>query len=365
MDATALTAGIWALRGQLDENDTVRDVPICRVPFYTGRRPDTHLPIPSRTVSKIHAQIDARGEQLVLTDLGSTNGTFLNGERIFGDAKLRDGDLVQFADVVFRLHRFDPAPNPETLQGDGCERALALIQVDRLLSEETVVPHFQPIIRGRDQRVVGYEVLGRSAYETLKTPWLMFHTAAQLNLECELSRLCRKVGMRVGAALPADAAIYLNTHPSELTDSDALHRSLRELRQSFPEKRITLEVHEAAVTNSQSMRTLKATLDELAIELAYDDFGDGQARLAELSDVPPHVLKFDISLIRGVDQASPQRRRMLTSLVQMVRELDIQPLAEGMETETEAAACAECGFELYQGFYYSKPVPYEAIRASS
>jgi EAL domain-containing protein (putative c-di-GMP-specific phosphodiesterase class I) len=68
-------------------------------------------------------------------------------------------------------------------------------------------------------------------------------------------------------------------------------------------------------------------------------------------------LKFDISLIRDIDNADESRRRMMESLVRMVRDLGINALAEGIETAAEAEACIDLGFEFAQGYYYGKPAP--------
>ena len=71
--------------------------------------------------------------------------------------------------------------------------------------------------------------------------------------------------------------------------------------------------------------------------------------------VPPDYLKFDMSLIRGVNLASIGRQHMLRSLVEMSRSLGIRTLAEGVETEDEHVACQQLGFEYGQGFFYGKP----------
>ena len=105
------------------------------------------------------------------------------------------------------------------------------------------------------------------------------------------------------------------------------------------------------------MQTLQESLQELDIRFAYDDFGAGQARLAELVVARPDYLKFDISLIRDIDNADESRRRMMDSLVRMVRDLGINALAEGIETAAEAEACIDLGFEYAQGYYYGRPAP--------
>ena len=87
----------------------------------------------------------------------------------------------------------------------------------------------------------------------------------------------------------------------------------------------------------------------------------GQARLLELADVPAHFVKFDISLIRGLHNASPRKRQLVRDLVQMVLATGSVPLAEGVEDEAEAQACIEMGFRLIQGYLTGRPVPLDAL----
>ncbi len=352
---------MWLLSGQVDEGEPVKEIPISSLPFRVGRRSNASLRLPSPTVSNLHAEIIERNGQLMLHDLGSTNGTFLNGQRIPVEAYLHEGDLVQFANVVFRLKRQDAAGPSDTLQGENCDRAMALIQFDRLMTERAVVPFFQPILRSDNKRIIGYEVLGRSHLFGLKTPNVMFQAASQLNLESELSRLCRWVGVEIGTRFSPGEPLFVNTHPSEMADMDVLLLSLQELRDAFPECPVTLEIHEASVTSPSAMRELRAALDDLGYHVAYDDFGAGQARLIELIEVPPDILKFDLALTKEIDTAPLQRQQMLATLVRMVHDLGVVSLAEGMETEGEAKTCIELGFELNQGFYYGMPAPIEEI----
>ena len=63
------------------------------------------------------------------------------------------------------------------------------------------------------------------------------------------------------------------------------------------------------MTDANTMRHLRRSLKDLAIGMAYDDFGAGQARLIELTEVPPDVLKFDIALTKDVHRAPCKRKR--------------------------------------------------------
>jgi EAL domain-containing protein (putative c-di-GMP-specific phosphodiesterase class I) len=166
--------------------------------------------------------------------------------------------------------------------------------------------------------------------------------------------LMRSVGLSTAMGLQANPILFANTHPAELNEQGLLEFSLRELRELNPGARIVLEIHEAAVTCVKQMRELRAVLNDLDMGLAYDDFGAGQARLVELGDVPPDYLKFDIELVHEIDRASPERQRMLASLVAIVKDLGIASLAEGVETPTEHDVCRQMGFDYGQGFYYGK-----------
>jgi EAL domain-containing protein (putative c-di-GMP-specific phosphodiesterase class I) len=345
----------WLLSGQVAEDQPLRHVRVDASRFVIGRNPEASLCIPSPTVSREHAELTVVDRELLLRDLGSTNGTYVNGTRIHAPCTVRHSDLLQFGQIVFRAVQQSSDSGPQTIQDDSCDRALALIQFDQLMAQRAVTPHFQPIVAVGDRAVFGYEVLARSRFFGLNDPKSMFAAARVLNLESELSRIFREEGVRTGQILPAGHTLFVNTHPAEIEDLELLIFSLAELRQMEPQRPLVLEIHEAAVTYGTQMRTLRTALTELNIGLAYDDFGAGQARLVELVDVPPDYLKFDMQLVQNLENASAERRRMLASLVQMVHELGITPLAEGIETEADHEICRQIGFKCAQGFLYGYP----------
>ncbi len=353
----------WQLSGRPMPDAPVQTVSVALQPFTVGRSPENELCVANPTVSKRHAELVLAEGGLLVRDLGSTNGTFLNGQRVRDVEPVRDGDRLQFGTALFTASRRGPAQTMATVSEDVAGMALACMQFDRLLSEPAVVPYFQPIVRFADCQRVAFEVLARSRLAGLETPAQMFHVAAELDMEEELSCLMRREGLRIGRTLGTGEEFYVNTHPAELR-SPKLLDSLAELRNEFPELAIVLEVHEAAATSLSLLASLRQRCDELGIHLAYDDFGAGQSRLLELAEVPPHVIKFDMHMIRGITNFSRERRQMVQSLVQIVRSLDAAPLAEGVETAEEAAACQDVGFELGQGYFFGRPSPAKAWVAS-
>ena len=358
LPSAADPSGAWFLLGPTRVGDPVRSVPIDHEPFLVGRKSGAALKLQFPTVSGCHASLAIEEGALCLTDLNSTNGTFVNGTRIAQKTRLCDEDLVHFAEAPFRVRCQAPSGlTAGTIAENICDQALALVQFDRLMSQCLVRPHFQPIVALPDGATLGFEVLGRGSVFGLESVDLLFQAAEQLNLEVELSRMLRWEGVRLGRELPDLPMLFVNTHPRELEDTGALIESIGQIRKMAGECHLTLEIHESAVTRPTAMRHLRDALHDQGFRLAYDDFGSGQARLAELIEAKPDFVKFDISLISNLDQADPHRVRMLRTLVQMVRDLDIWALAEGVETAEEAQACVDIGFDLAQGFHFGRPSP--------
>ena len=349
------TKTVWVLASVSNQVSNALTV-VHPVPFSIGRKAGCSLQLPSKTVSSHHADLTNRDGNLVLIDRQSTNGTYVNGRRITDMVTLKADDLVQFADMAFRVRCDDHATASNTLAEDVCDQALALVQFDRLMEKRLVTPFFQPIVTIDGATNLGYEVLARSRMFGLETSGALFGAASKLNLETELSQMLRWEGIREGMALPGNSRIYVNTHPQEL-GKPGLIDSMAKVREMTSELPITLEIHESAITSAEEMFELRNRLRDLKIQIAYDDFGAGQNRLAELCNAAPDVLKFDMGLIRDIDKAPPERIKVLTSLVRIVLDLGVVPLAEGIENEAEAKVCQELGFTMAQGYYFGRPAP--------
>ena len=355
----ASTERMWHLFGKLSEEESPRQILLTRFPFQIGRRPELTLPLSFPTISGMHAEIRLENDTLFLEDKGSTNGTFVNGDRVTDSMRLRQGDLVQFANVPFRVGR-QATDCRQTVAQDVIQEVLNLAHFDELLDGFALTPFFQPIVRFSDMRLIGYEALARSAVTGMETPDKMFRVAEQLRMQADLSRILRRRATETGRAITASVQLFLNTHPAEMRD-DRFMQSLEALRNDFPDQEITLEIHELAITDSKSILELRRQLEKLNMRLAFDDFGAGQARLLELIEVRPHYLKFDRSLLKNIDQAGSQHQEAIAALVRISRQLGVIPVAEGIERPEEDSMVRQIGFELGQGYLYGRPAPPETF----
>ncbi len=360
---------VWRLIGRVPPQRQLTQYRVDSNGFVVGRRPGSHLQVPSPRVSGRHAELLGIGKHLFVRDLGSTNGTYVNRRRITQPTPVSDGDHIEFADVEFRVEREcdgDSSAEHPTYRStqsdiDAIDSDWVLSQLDRLLRERAVVPHYQPIVTIDGFRTLGYEALARSGMYGLENPLSMFDTAKLVNREVELSLMCRQKAVEIANHLPRRRAVFVNTHPTESFEIDVLP-SVKQLRRMAPDLPIVVEIHEAAVHDVRSVKEFHAALKDINVKLAYDDFGAGQSRLVELVKAPPDFLKFDASLIRNLDAAGPQQFRLLSTLVDMVRDFNICTLAEGIETVGELEACRVLGFDLAQGYYFGRPVDAEDIR---
>jgi EAL domain-containing protein (putative c-di-GMP-specific phosphodiesterase class I) len=286
-----------------------------------------------------------------LRDCRSTNGTFANGRRLTENHLLNHGDYITIGEI-----RFDVVE-----QIDDSECTLIINpdaeNLERMLDLKAVIPHFQPLISLSDGALIGYEVLGRITYVGLpNNPAQLFQISRMLGRQIELSELFRNTALEYAAKIGVKELILFNTLPEEM-NLECLGRSLKKLRQSVPDLKLGMELHENTITDVDMMKKLRSMLNELDMLLVYDDFGAGQSRLIELLDSVPDIVKFDMALIQNIQQRSETSRSIVETLVKMARDAGIRTLAEGVDSREEAETCKAIGFELAQGYYFGRPAP--------
>lgn len=332
------------------------------LPFRLGRAATAHFVLQAPQVSKEHAEVYQGGDRYCIRDLRSTNGTFVNGQRI-EEALLANGDIVHIAHQEFRFAS-DAADDTAVAEPPITELArsglpASLIRgnehLRELLRTECVRAVFQPIVELDTAKTIAYEALGRGTHRDLSAhPGPLFELAERCGLAPELSQLFRAAALREAARLPPESLIFLNLHPAELAPPDFLGGLDALTRQRPGAGRLVLEIHENTQAEPAVLSRLRAELRDRHIRIAYDDFGAGQSRLAELADVPPDFIKLDMRLVRGIHQDGG-RQSLVQAVNQVTREFGIRVIAEGIETPDEAAVCRRLGCHLGQGYLFGKP----------
>lgn len=360
--------GRWFLQGTFSDATTLQEIPLRYGPQILGRDKQLSYAINSPTVSRNHARIEPRDHQFLLTDLGSSNGTFVNHQRITRPTLVDHGDIIHLGPHELRL--IYRASRQSTLLPGNSTRIMNTAKLDarfpsgikelqQLIDTSAVNIVFQPIRRASDLACTGYEALCRGTHSGLpSSPLELFTIAESFNLATALSEMLRREALASAAKHQLQGDLLLNTHPAELQNPTRLIASLAQLRQGHPERGITLEIHERAMTDDDNLLSkLKDELHQLEIKLAFDDFGVGQSRLMEMIEAKPDLIKFDKKLIENIDSADSSRIQLVKSLLSFAKTLQITTLAECVCNEAEYQTCNALGFEYYQGYHFGKPQP--------
>ena len=172
-----------------------------------------------------------------------------------------------------------------------------------------------------------------------------------------LEAACHQAQAWTRQGLPAiSMAVNISMHQFLLTDivggvRDALGSS------QWPASQLELEITESALAERpeealQVLRKLKA----LGVRLAIDDFGTGYSSLAHLKRFPIDLLKIDRSFVQDIPH-SKEDMAISHAVIAMGQSMDMQVLAEGVETAAQLEFLRQHGCQLYQGYYCSKPLP--------
>ncbi|MFC3853606.1 EAL domain-containing protein [Salinispirillum marinum] len=153
--------------------------------------------------------------------------------------------------------------------------------------------------------------------------------------------------------------IAINVSPREFLEQDYLNWLEEQLKLFDIEPQwIELEITESAVQgNFALVRERLYVLHNMGFRLAMDDFGTGYSSLSYLQQLPLDVLKIDQSFVAHmVDQATD--RAIITAILAMAKAMNMVVVAEGVETAAQFTALADQGCDLFQGYYWSKPLPW-------
>lgn len=354
---------IWLERDNPGED--AERIDLDRLPFTVGRNDSCDYQIRSSRVSREHAEFIRESGALRLRDLKSTNGTFVNGQRI-EEHRLVDGDLVVIADVHFSFRTSqDEAARKTVTQvmerlpagggDDGEEDPVRdLIHVVRRLHEtllhRAARNRFQPIYDLAENRCVGYEAIPRTppAGEAAAAEQVVDGTDCRLTER--LSQLHRLIAAEHIARLSSGTMLFVNLQAAEV-GADFMPESLSRLASIAGGKRVVAEIPDSAVVDIPYFRDFRARLRDLGIGVAFDGFAGSPHQLKSQAEFAPDFLKLAPALTRGLDK-STQRQQQLKSLVEATTELGVQLVAVGVHSENEARTIREAGCRLAQGDHF-------------
>jgi diguanylate cyclase (GGDEF)-like protein len=241
------------------------------------------------------------------------------------------------------------------------------LDLKRAADRDQFVLHFQPIVEMETSTAIGVEALIRWMHPTqgLILPDRFIPIAEESGQIHALGRwvlweACRRVVEWEDAY--GSLGLNVNISGAQLRQA-SLVREVAEILEAtgLEPDRLTLEITESVLMEVSSSNTERLdALKKLGVQLAVDDFGTGYSSLQYLKRFPFDWLKIAKPFVDGVEDSDSQAR-IARAIVDLAHSLEIEVIAEGVESRRQAAVLGEVGCLNGQGFHYSPPLPAEEI----
>ena len=268
--------------------------------------------------------------------------------------------------------RYETAVNyySQDLSEDAAKRQYVIENIDRAIKEKWIQMYMQPIIRAVNERVCDVEALARWI-----DPEIGFLSPADFIPALEDAGLIYKLDLYMLEQIldsmkeETAAGFYVVPHSINLSRSDFDACDIvEEIRRRVDEagvdrSLITIEITESVIGGSfEFMKEQVERFRDLGFPVWMDDFGSGYSSLDVLQSIPFDLIKFDMSFMRKLDEGDGGKI-ILTELMKMATSLGVDTVCEGVETKDQVRFLREIGCSKLQGFYFSKPVPFETLKS--
>ena len=240
----------------------------------------------------------------------------------------------------------------------------------RALERDEMSLVLQPQFAVRDQRLVGCEALLRWRHGRPDEigPGVFVPIAEETGLIVAFGSWVLHEACRLAAGwwrAGAGPRIAVNLSPVQFWNRD-LCREVEEAlaRAALPPAALELEITEGVLMrDTESAAQTLNRLNELGVAIALDDFGTGYSSLSYLKRFPIHRLKIDQTFIRDLDHDADDRQ-ITKAIIGLGHSLNLEVVAEGVETARHLAFLADLDCDVAQGYLFSPPVRAEAFRAA-
>jgi len=212
---------------------------------------------------------------------------------------------------------------------------------------------FQPIVNVQTSQIFGYEALVRGLNNESA-----FSIISKVNDENRylFDQLCRIKAIALASKLKLETMLSINFLPKAIYQPERCIRSTLEAakKYNFSTEQIMFEFTEVEkIEDTKFVKEIVKYYISLGFTTAIDDFGSGFSGLGLLADFQTNIIKFDMELVRNIDRDKP-RQLIISNCLNLFHDLNVTPLAEGIETREEMAWLRDSGIELMQGNLFAK-----------
>ncbi len=256
---------------------------------------------------------------------------------------------------------FDPDHNEQAQRRAGLKDELRAA-----IAEQSILPHYQPIVDLHDGRIAGFEVLARWQHPTrgLLPPDLFIPLAEDMGLTGQITQQLMRRVMADSRGWPTWLYFAFNVSPGQLREMISMLRNPPDWPEGMMDpRRLEVEVTESALIEDVDVaREVISLLQLRGTRVVLDDFGIGYSNFFHLRELPFDRIKIDRSFVMDVLTDS-RAEACMRAMLALAGELRIPIVAEGVHDEETEAAVTRLGCRFGQGFLYSEAVPAVEVTA--
>jgi sensor c-di-GMP phosphodiesterase-like protein len=243
------------------------------------------------------------------------------------------------------------------------QRNNPVAELERALKAGEFVPYYQPVVNITTGQIRGCEVLmrWRKPDGTIVPPVSFIPLAESSGLILEMTRsLMRKVTQELGPVCEARPQLRVGFNlAAQHFSNDSIVEDVRKIFEPSSVKltQVVLEVTERQqLDDLNQARRVIAALQDLGIKIAIDDIGAGHSGLSYVLKLGVDVIKIDKMFVDALGTESSSTA-IIETLVDLARNMDIEIIAEGVETFEQVIALREHGIQAVQGYVFAPPLP--------
>lgn len=279
--------------------------------------------------------------------------------------------LIHAADLAMLQAKHDGRNGYSFYAPEMDKQAQFAIQVERRLQQAlehgALALHFQPIVNLASGAVDGVEALVRleDGIEPPLGPAAFIPVAEMCGLIAPLGEwvsleACRQQGRWRDAGVHLQVSVNVSALQFQRADFMPQIRKLIAVSGINPHWLVVELTETAVMENMAEAVQILSELKKIGIRIALDDFGTGYSGLSVLSNLPIDKLKIDQSFVRRID-TDHASRAVIDAVIALANSLELELVAEGIETESALQYLRERGCQLGQGYYFSRPLPQLAL----